>query len=100
MGDTGSQLLGFSAIVFAIKITQGETAFSPVVPLIILGFPVLDTLMVMSQRISEGMSPFKPDKNHFHHRLMRLGLSRGGGFCHLRDPGCIDRVGNVFQVLC
>jgi len=75
MGDTGSQLLGFSAIVLALKITQGDTPLSPVLPLIILGFPVLDTLTVMAERIREGRSPFSPDKNHFHHRLIRLGLS-------------------------
>ncbi len=74
MGDTGSQLLGFSAIVLIIKITQGNTPLSPVLPLIILGFPVLDTLTVMVERIREGRSPFSPDKNHFHHRLIRLGL--------------------------
>ncbi len=74
MGDTGSQLLGFSAVVLAIKITQGDTPLSPVLPLIILGFPVLDTLTVMVERIREGRSPFSPDKNHFHHRLIRLGL--------------------------
>lgn len=75
MGDTGSQLLGFSAVVFALKITQSGTALSPVVPLIILGFPVLDTFMVIVQRIREGRSPFAADKNHFHHRLIRVGLS-------------------------
>ena len=74
MGDTGSQLLGFSAVVLAIKITQGDTPLSPVLPLIILGFPILDTLTVMVERIREGRSPFSPDKNHFHHRLIRLGL--------------------------
>lgn len=74
MGDTGSQLLGFSAIVLAVKITQGSTPLSPVLPLLILGFPVLDTLTVMVERVREGRSPFSPDKNHFHHRLMRLGL--------------------------
>ncbi|MFZ2397693.1 MAG: MraY family glycosyltransferase [Smithella sp.] len=74
MGDTGSQLLGFSAVVLAIKITQGNTPLSPVLPLIILGFPVLDTLTVMVERVREGRSPFSPDKNHFHHRLLRLGL--------------------------
>jgi UDP-GlcNAc:undecaprenyl-phosphate GlcNAc-1-phosphate transferase len=74
MGDTGSQLLGFSAVVLAINITQGNTPLSPVLPLIILGFPVLDTLTVMVERIREGRSPFSPDKNHFHHRLIRLGL--------------------------
>lgn len=75
MGDTGSQLLGFSAVVLAVKITQGVTPLSPVLPLIILGFPVLDTLTVMTERVREGRSPFSPDKNHFHHRLIRLGLS-------------------------
>jgi UDP-GlcNAc:undecaprenyl-phosphate GlcNAc-1-phosphate transferase len=75
MGDTGSQLLGFSAVVLAVKTTQGYTPLSPLLPLIILGLPVLDTLIVMALRISQGRSPFAPDKNHFHHRLMRLGLS-------------------------
>ncbi|MDA8091367.1 MAG: MraY family glycosyltransferase [Nitrospiraceae bacterium] len=75
MGDTGSQLLGFSAAVLAIKITQGVTPFSPVLPLVTLGFPVLDTLTVMVERIRGGRSPFSADKNHFHHRLIRLGLS-------------------------
>src|SRR5208283_3555271 len=75
MGDTGSQLLGFSAIVLAMKITQGDTPLSPVLPLIILGFPVLDTLTVMAERIREGRHLFSADKNHFHHRLIRLGLS-------------------------
>ncbi|HET6513552.1 MAG TPA: MraY family glycosyltransferase [Thermodesulfovibrionales bacterium] len=75
MGDTGSQLLGFASVVLAMKVTQGDTPFSPVLPLIILGFPILDTLTVMAERIREGRSPFSPDKNHFHHRLMGLGLS-------------------------
>lgn len=75
MGDTGSQLLGFSAAVFSIKITQGAALLSPLLPLIILGLPVLDTLAVMAGRIRVGRSPFSPDKNHFHHRLMGFGLS-------------------------
>ena len=74
MGDTGSMLLGFSAVTLCIRLTQSHSPFSPVLPLILLGFPILDTLTVMSQRISEGRSPFSPDKNHFHHRLLRLGF--------------------------
>ncbi len=74
MGDTGSLLLGFSAAALSLSLTQGETALSPLLPLLILGFPVLDTLTVMYERILQGRSPFSPDKNHFHHRLMRLGL--------------------------
>ena len=74
MGDTGSLLLGFSAAALSIMLTQGQTPLSPLLPLILLGFPILDTLAVMAQRVSEGHSPFAADKKHFHHRLLRLGL--------------------------
>jgi UDP-GlcNAc:undecaprenyl-phosphate GlcNAc-1-phosphate transferase len=74
MGDTGSQLLGFLAVTLALGITQRETPLSPLLPLLILGFPVLDTITVMAERIAAGRMPFSPDKNHFHHKLMRLGL--------------------------
>ena len=74
MGDAGSQFLGFLGITLSITITQNDSPFSPLVPLLILGFPVIDTLYVMVTRISEGKSPFYPDKNHFHHKLIRLGL--------------------------
>ncbi len=74
MGDAGSQLLGFMAVTLSLKLTQGNTPLSPVVPLILLGFPILDTLTVMVERILKGRSPFIADKNHFHHKLMRLGL--------------------------
>ncbi len=74
MGDAGSQLLGFLAIVLALQLTQNNVALSPTLPLLFLGFPILDTLTVMLARIYHGRSPFSADKNHFHHKLMRLGL--------------------------
>jgi UDP-GlcNAc:undecaprenyl-phosphate/decaprenyl-phosphate GlcNAc-1-phosphate transferase len=74
MGDTGSQFLGFSLVTTSLALTQGDTALSPVLPLIIFGFPVLDTIMVMVHRLVEGHSPFLPDKKHFHHRLIHLGF--------------------------
>jgi UDP-GlcNAc:undecaprenyl-phosphate GlcNAc-1-phosphate transferase len=40
----------------------------------LLGFPILDTLIVMTERLMRGASPFKADQNHLHHKLMRLGL--------------------------
>lgn len=74
MGDAGSQLLGFVAITLSIKITQQSSPLSPVLPLLILGFPILDTMTVLLERIAEKRHPLKADKNHFHHKLMRLGL--------------------------
>jgi UDP-GlcNAc:undecaprenyl-phosphate GlcNAc-1-phosphate transferase len=76
MGDSGSQLLGFAAVTLSVKTSQAETGLSPLVPLILLGFPVLDLLVVMFERIASGRSPFRPDRNHFHHKLMRCGLDQ------------------------
>lgn len=74
MGDTGSQFLGFSAVTLSLRLTQGNTPLSPLLPLILLGFPVLDTVTVMFERVAKGKSPFVADKNHTHHKLIRLGL--------------------------
>jgi len=74
MGDAGSQFLGFMAVCLALKLTQGNTPLSPLLPLVMLGFPILDTIAVMTERISLGQSPFHPDNKHFHHRLLRLGF--------------------------
>jgi UDP-GlcNAc:undecaprenyl-phosphate GlcNAc-1-phosphate transferase len=74
MGDAGSQFLGYSAATLSIYLTQSTPTLSQVLPLVLLGFPILDTLTVMITRISKGTSPFRADKNHFHHHLMGLGL--------------------------
>jgi len=75
MGDTGSQFLGFIAACLSIQVIQADvSAISPVVPLLILGLPVLDTLTVMSIRIAQGRSPFSPDRNHLHHQMIALGF--------------------------
>ena len=76
MGDGGSQFLGFSAGVLVVMLTQeSNTALSPALTLMILGLPILDTGMVMAQRLHEGRSPFLPDKNHIHHKLLALGFA-------------------------
>ena len=74
MGDTGSQLLGFLAMCLSIWISQSVDGLNKMLPLVLLGFPFIDTLVVMAERILRGDSPFKADKNHLHHKLMRLGL--------------------------
>lgn len=74
MGDAGSQFLGFLAGTLSLGLTQGNTPLSPLLPLILLGFPLLDTMTVMFERVYKGRSPFTPDRNHFHHKLIRVGL--------------------------
>lgn len=75
MGDGGSQFLGFSTGVLVITLTQqANTALSPALPLLLLGLPIVDTLLVMAERMHEGRSPFTPDRKHIHHRLLALGF--------------------------
>lgn len=75
MGDTGSQFLGFALGILAVIVTQSaNTALAVSLPLLILGLPIIDTLTVMAQRMARGQSPFKPDRNHFHHKLLTLGF--------------------------
>jgi len=75
MGDTGSQFLGFSLGVILLAVTQSGSIYSPVLPLFIIGTPILDTFLVMYERISRGLSPFLPDKRHLHHKLLQFGFT-------------------------
>jgi UDP-GlcNAc:undecaprenyl-phosphate GlcNAc-1-phosphate transferase len=74
MGDTGSQLLGYLAATLSVALTQHPGPLSPMLPVILLGFPILDTATVMCERVARGVSPFVADRNHFHHKLMKIGL--------------------------
>ena len=79
MGDSGSQFLGFSVAVLGIVlIERSNTMLSPLVPLLALALPIIDTLQVMVRRILAGMSPFSPDRRHLHHRLLDIGFSQHG----------------------
>lgn len=82
LGDTGSLLLGLLIAVqviqyneFALTTTAQETAFSPVFSLAILATPLADMIRVFAIRIINGRSPFSPDMNHIHHKLLKLGFS-------------------------
>lgn len=75
MGDGGSQFLGFSLGVSAVLLSQRDyPALSPVVPLLLLGLPIADILVVFWKRARAGGSWFKATKNHVHHRLLEMGF--------------------------
>ncbi|RLA43814.1 MAG: hypothetical protein DRR06_11180 [Gammaproteobacteria bacterium] len=75
MGDSGSQFLGFVTAAVAIKVTQYDAiAVSPLLPLLLIGLPVMDTLLVIALRVYHHRPPFQADKNHTHHQLLKLGL--------------------------
>lgn len=76
MGDAGSQFLGYVTACLAIMVTQStSSAVSPVLAIVIIGLPILDTLTVMLLRMRDGNSPFHPDKRHIHHQFLSLGMA-------------------------
>ncbi|HAA14774.1 MAG TPA: undecaprenyl/decaprenyl-phosphate alpha-N-acetylglucosaminyl 1-phosphate transferase [Cytophagales bacterium] len=79
MGDSGSLTVGFVVATLAVQFIQlGMTPSAPAVAFSILIIPIFDTLRVFTVRIARGKSPFEPDKNHLHHRLMALGIPQLG----------------------
>lgn len=77
MGDAGSMLLGFILAILAIQTTYSipNQAVAFFVPIIILGYPISDTVFAIVRRYSLGEPIFSPDKRHFHHHLVRRGFS-------------------------
>ncbi|MBI2448419.1 undecaprenyl/decaprenyl-phosphate alpha-N-acetylglucosaminyl 1-phosphate transferase [Candidatus Microgenomates bacterium] len=71
MGDVGSQFLGLVLAVLAI-ITGSKIATA----LLVLGLPIFDGLWVVFSRAINGKAPWTADRDHLHHKLLDLGLSR------------------------
>ncbi len=79
MGDTGAMVLGFilasTSVIGALK---SATAMTVLVPVLALGVPIADTLLAIVRRSTNGHSIALADKDHIHHRLLRLGFSHRG----------------------
>jgi UDP-GlcNAc:undecaprenyl-phosphate GlcNAc-1-phosphate transferase len=85
MGDSGSMLSGLllsaSVITLAGKLDPyavGDTTLlAPLVPLLlpfaVLAVPLVDLLLAVVRRTGARRSPFAPDKQHLHHRLLEIG---------------------------
>lgn len=77
MGDTGSMLLGYTiGAISVIGVVKTATTVALLVPVIVLGVPIMDTSFAIVRRYMNGKPIFKPDKGHLHHRLLANGLSQ------------------------
>ena len=88
MGDTGSMLLGLLLAASIITLSgqvdpsaiEGGTllpALLPILlPLAVMAVPLLDLALAVVRRTRRGRSPFAPDKQHMHHRLLEVGHSQ------------------------
>ncbi len=85
LGDSGATILGFSLASFAIMGDwggAGPLSLDIVVPILILGVPIFDTTFITITRFADGrIRTFREwleyaGRDHIHHRLLKIGLSR------------------------
>ncbi|MES2428727.1 MAG: MraY family glycosyltransferase [Bacteroidota bacterium] len=84
MGDSGSLFIGLISVVMAIKLIELNKFSSaggpriiaaPALTVAILIIPIFDTIRIFFIRIMSGTSPFVADRNHIHHRVLKLGYT-------------------------
>ncbi|MFM8503115.1 MAG: glycosyltransferase family 4 protein [Actinomycetota bacterium] len=88
MGDSGSMFLGLLLAASAITLVGqidanvvfaediGPALLPLILPFAVLAVPLLDFALAILRRIRKGKSPFAPNKEHLHHKLMKYGNSR------------------------
>ena len=88
MGDSGSMFLGLVLAAAAITLMGqidanavfseniGPAALPLLLPFAVLAIPLLDLGLAVLRRVRRGKSPFAPDKEHLHHKLMSMGNSQ------------------------
>ena len=82
MGDTGSLTLGFIISLLAVKyiVSVGQTesiadGWPLVIAFSVLLIPCLDVFRVVLSRLKRRVHPFKPDRCHFHHKILKMGYT-------------------------
>jgi UDP-GlcNAc:undecaprenyl-phosphate/decaprenyl-phosphate GlcNAc-1-phosphate transferase len=114
MGDSGAYFIGFIIAVCTLLASytgyQSPRRHAILAPLLVMAVPLYDMGTVILIRLRAGKSPFAPDKNHFSHRLVDLGLTKSQAVLtiYLTTATCglaalllhrVDRVGAVLIVL-
>ena len=78
LGDCGSLTLGYLAGCLTLLTSFRESGIlDGIFPVLAFAVPIVDCVFAIFRRTMRGRSPFSPDMEHFHHRLMAKGLSHG-----------------------
>ena len=75
LGDSGSNMLGFAVAFICIEYSQNinqQSNINPVTALWLVAIPLVDCITVMMSRIFKGVMPFRPGRDHLHHKLLDL----------------------------
>ncbi len=104
LGDTGAASIGFILACLALK--GGATlsaGFATVLPILVLGLPVAETVISMARRLLRGSerrrnSIFDADRDHIHHRLLGIGLDHRGAVLVLYGIGVVLAAGGLVSL--
>ena len=76
MGDAGSLFIGFSLALIGLELRfDNLLQVTFLIPIVVLGVPILDTAIVVISRLRAGLSPFLGARDHISHRLVTIGLT-------------------------
>ncbi|HTY13049.1 MAG TPA: MraY family glycosyltransferase [Candidatus Omnitrophota bacterium] len=77
LGDSGSYFLGFVlASASIIGVFKTTLVVALIIPVMILGVPIFDTVFAIGRRLGARRSLFSADNRHIHHMLLRAGFSQ------------------------
>jgi UDP-GlcNAc:undecaprenyl-phosphate GlcNAc-1-phosphate transferase len=97
LGNSGAYTLGFVLSLLSLQSNlKGTTAVIFLIPMLLLGLPIMDTALSMTRRLLKslhilgedekrnllkffflnGKSLFKADRDHIHHRLLQMGFTQ------------------------
>ncbi len=99
MGDTGSLFLGYSISVIALLGFKATTLTSLIVPICILAIPIFDTALAIFRRLLKGEKITAPDKDHFHHQLLKMKFGVKGTVLIIYGINILFAAVSIFFVL-
>lgn len=77
LGDGGAYFLGFTIGALTIVSSHKGTVMAALIaPLFVLTLPIIDVSLAILRRGLKGLPIFRPDREHIHHRLLEMGMSR------------------------
>lgn len=77
LGDSGSLFIGFMLAALALAGSEkAPTIVAIAIPIVSLGFPILDVVLAVARRFVARKPLFDGDKSHIHHKLVGRGLSQ------------------------
>ena len=75
MGDSGSLFMGFLLATLSVVGVMKSVTFTIFLPMFVLVVPIFDISFATTRRLLKGKSPFSPDAEHLHHKLLKAGFS-------------------------